>query len=155
MLYLMQHIYKRLDSKDHWVWTLLCRISWHSWQLIDIYYLSQCKIELVASKMTTVCCLNHYLAFYSFQYVQCYSVRFDLIIKLLICFLSDLSIYMYVFMSVCRCNGEVELGSKALDDVLYRAQLELFPEALLVGAIILFSANITFPSTLCGFGPVV
>ncbi|XP_068603144.1 hyccin isoform X1 [Brachionichthys hirsutus] len=30
-------------------------------------------------------------------------------------------------------NGEVELGSKALDDVLYRAQLELFPEALLVG----------------------
>ncbi|XP_034455897.1 hyccin isoform X2 [Hippoglossus hippoglossus] len=31
------------------------------------------------------------------------------------------------------CNGEVELGSKSLDDVLYRAQLELFPEALLVG----------------------
>ncbi|XP_051927883.1 hyccin isoform X2 [Hippocampus zosterae] len=31
------------------------------------------------------------------------------------------------------CNGEAELGSKALDDVLYRAQLELFPEALLVG----------------------
>ncbi|XP_054914802.1 hyccin isoform X1 [Poeciliopsis prolifica] len=30
-------------------------------------------------------------------------------------------------------NGEFELGSKALDDVLYRAQLELFPEALLVG----------------------
>uniref|UniRef100_A0A3Q2Q3K6 Hyccin PI4KA lipid kinase complex subunit 1 n=1 Tax=Fundulus heteroclitus TaxID=8078 RepID=A0A3Q2Q3K6_FUNHE len=30
-------------------------------------------------------------------------------------------------------NGEVDLGSKALDDVLYRAQLELFPEALLVG----------------------
>ncbi|KTG44956.1 hypothetical protein cypCar_00044699, partial [Cyprinus carpio] len=31
------------------------------------------------------------------------------------------------------CNGEVELGSRALDDVLYRAQLDLFPEALLVG----------------------
>lgn len=31
-----------------------------------------------------------------------------------------------------RCNGEVETGSKALDDVLYRAQLELFPEPLLV-----------------------
>uniref|UniRef100_A0A3B3WEG2 Family with sequence similarity 126 member A n=1 Tax=Poecilia mexicana TaxID=48701 RepID=A0A3B3WEG2_9TELE len=31
-------------------------------------------------------------------------------------------------------NGEAELGSKALDDVLYRAQLELFPEALLVGS---------------------
>ncbi|XP_016375577.1 hyccin-like [Sinocyclocheilus rhinocerous] len=38
-----------------------------------------------------------------------------------------------VFLCVCRCNGEVELGSRALDDVLYRAQLELFPEALLVG----------------------
>lgn len=36
-----------------------------------------------------------------------------------------------------RCNGEVELGSKALDDVLYRSQLELFPEALLVGTIII------------------
>ncbi|KAM9776040.1 hyccin-like isoform 2-T3 [Syngnathus typhle] len=34
---------------------------------------------------------------------------------------------------IIRCNGEAELGSKALDDVLYRAQLELFPEALLVG----------------------
>lgn len=34
---------------------------------------------------------------------------------------------------MCRCNGEAELGSKALDDVLYRAKLELFPEALLVG----------------------
>lgn len=34
-----------------------------------------------------------------------------------------------------RCNGEMDLGSKALDDVLYRAQLELFPEALLVGDI--------------------
>ncbi|XP_027031542.1 hyccin [Tachysurus fulvidraco] len=31
------------------------------------------------------------------------------------------------------CNGEPDLGSKALDDVLYRAQLELFPEVLLVG----------------------
>ncbi|KAJ7991622.1 hypothetical protein DPEC_G00285810 [Dallia pectoralis] len=30
-------------------------------------------------------------------------------------------------------NGEMDLGTKALDDVLYRAQLELFPEALLVG----------------------
>ncbi|KAL2080639.1 hypothetical protein ACEWY4_024432 [Coilia grayii] len=30
-------------------------------------------------------------------------------------------------------NGESDLGSKALDDVLYRAQLELYPEALLVG----------------------
>lgn len=38
-----------------------------------------------------------------------------------------------VFVLMHRCNGEVELGSKALDDVLYRAQLELFPEPLLVG----------------------
>ncbi|XP_063041711.1 hyccin isoform X1 [Engraulis encrasicolus] len=30
-------------------------------------------------------------------------------------------------------NGESDQGSKALDDVLYRAQLELYPEALLVG----------------------
>nr|XP_006636107.1 PREDICTED: hyccin isoform X1 [Lepisosteus oculatus]XP_015213647.1 PREDICTED: hyccin isoform X1 [Lepisosteus oculatus]XP_015213648.1 PREDICTED: hyccin isoform X1 [Lepisosteus oculatus] len=30
-------------------------------------------------------------------------------------------------------NGESEMASKALDDVLYRAQLELYPEALLVG----------------------
>lgn len=42
------------------------------------------------------------------------------------------------FPSSYRCNGEVEVGSKALDDVLYRAQLELFPEALLVGATFLF-----------------
>lgn len=38
---------------------------------------------------------------------------------------------------VRRCNGEAEVGSKALDDVLYRAQLELFPEALLVSALII------------------
>ncbi|KAI5091911.1 hyccin isoform X2 [Silurus meridionalis] len=31
------------------------------------------------------------------------------------------------------CNGEPDLGAKALDDVLYRAQLELYPEVLLVG----------------------
>lgn len=37
-----------------------------------------------------------------------------------------------------RCNGEVELGSKALDDVLYRAQLELFPEPLLVSETLFF-----------------
>ncbi|XP_041102249.1 hyccin-like isoform X3 [Polyodon spathula] len=30
-------------------------------------------------------------------------------------------------------NGEWDMASKALDDVLYRAQLELYPEALLVG----------------------
>lgn len=44
--------------------------------------------------------------------------------------------YTCVFMLMHRCNGEVELGSKALDDVLYRAQLELLPEPLLVGEIL-------------------
>lgn len=42
----------------------------------------------------------------------------------------------YMYVPVLRCNGEVDLASKALDDVLYRAQLELFPEPLLVGVII-------------------
>lgn len=42
----------------------------------------------------------------------------------------------FVSAPECRCNGEVDLGSKALDDVLYRAQLELFPEPLLVGGIV-------------------
>uniref|UniRef100_A0A4W6CN63 Hyccin PI4KA lipid kinase complex subunit 1 n=1 Tax=Lates calcarifer TaxID=8187 RepID=A0A4W6CN63_LATCA len=41
--------------------------------------------------------------------------------------------YKGISIHYALCNGEVELGSKALDDVLYRAQLELFPEALLVG----------------------
>lgn len=54
-------------------------------------------------------------------------------------------------MRLSRCNGEVELGSKALDDVLYRAQLELFPEALLVGAKISFSATTTSPVTMFVF----
>lgn len=55
------------------------------------------------------------------------------------CLLSEpVSTNMFVFVPLCRCNGEVELGSKALDDVLYRAQLELFPEALLVGAVMFF-----------------
>uniref|UniRef100_A0A3P8VH25 Hyccin PI4KA lipid kinase complex subunit 1 n=1 Tax=Cynoglossus semilaevis TaxID=244447 RepID=A0A3P8VH25_CYNSE len=39
----------------------------------------------------------------------------------------------FLFYLTLLCNGEAELGSKALDDVLYRAKLELFPEALLVG----------------------
>lgn len=51
---------------------------------------------------------------------------------------------------VCRCNGEVELGSKALDDVLYRAQLELLPEALLVGAVSFFML-LSHISFLCVF----
>lgn len=59
-------------------------------------------------------------------------------------------------MSVHRCNGEVEVGSKALDDVLYRAQLELFPEPLLVSEtpfflfVCLFGANII--ASYCSIG---
>lgn len=33
----------------------------------------------------------------------------------------------------CSYNGEWDLARKAMDDVLYRAQLELYPEPLLVG----------------------
>lgn len=56
---------------------------------------------------------------------------------------------VFVFVPVCRCNGEVELGSKALDDVLYRAQLELFPEPLLVG-VVMFSVSLSHLHPLCG-----
>lgn len=34
----------------------------------------------------------------------------------------------------CRYNGEWDLAQKALDDIIYRAQLELYPEPLLVGS---------------------
>lgn len=57
--------------------------------------------------------------------------------------------YTFLFPHLKRCNGEVELGSKALDDVLYRAQLELFPEALLVGASVY---SFSFP--LCLFSEI-
>ncbi|XP_054620239.1 hyccin isoform X1 [Dunckerocampus dactyliophorus] len=46
---------------------------------------------------------------------------------------SDFLVQLLTGIHYALCNGEAELGSKALDDVLYRAQLELFPEALLVG----------------------
>ncbi|XP_033831407.1 hyccin isoform X1 [Periophthalmus magnuspinnatus] len=46
---------------------------------------------------------------------------------------SEFLVQLIAGIHYALCNGEVELGSKALDDVLYRAQLELFPEALLVG----------------------
>ncbi|XP_066530599.1 hyccin isoform X2 [Hoplias malabaricus] len=64
--------------------------------------------------------------------------RFEVLTFLLLCYNAALS-YMTSssLQSLCqlssRCNGESELGSKALDDVLYRSQLELYPEALLVG----------------------
>ncbi|XP_037119233.1 hyccin isoform X2 [Syngnathus acus] len=46
---------------------------------------------------------------------------------------SEFLVQLLTGIHYASCNGEAELGSKALDDVLYRAQLELFPEALLVG----------------------
>ncbi|XP_061738774.1 hyccin isoform X2 [Nerophis ophidion] len=46
---------------------------------------------------------------------------------------SDFLVQLLTGIHFALCNGEAELGSKALDDVLYRAQLELLPEALLVG----------------------
>ena len=32
----------------------------------------------------------------------------------------------------CRYNGEWEMGREALEDIVYRAQLELYPQPLLV-----------------------
>ncbi|CAL8294099.1 unnamed protein product [Merluccius merluccius] len=46
---------------------------------------------------------------------------------------SEFLVQLITGIHYALCNGEVDVGSKALDDVLYRAQLELFPEALLVG----------------------
>ncbi|XP_010871641.1 hyccin isoform X2 [Esox lucius] len=46
---------------------------------------------------------------------------------------SEFLVQLITGIHYALCNGEVDLGTKALDDVLYRAQLELFPEALLVG----------------------
>ncbi|XP_034016317.1 hyccin isoform X1 [Thalassophryne amazonica] len=55
---------------------------------------------------------------------------------------SEFLVQLITGIHYALCNGEVDLGSIALDDVLYRAQLELFPEALLVGNAI--------KSSLCG-----
>ncbi|KAL0962039.1 hypothetical protein UPYG_G00334940 [Umbra pygmaea] len=46
---------------------------------------------------------------------------------------SEFLVQLITGIHYALCNGELDLGTKALDDVLYRAQLELFPEALLVG----------------------
>ncbi|TRY72892.1 hypothetical protein DNTS_021709, partial [Danionella cerebrum] len=46
---------------------------------------------------------------------------------------SEFLVQLVTGIHFALCNGELDMGSKALDDVLYRAQLELFPEALLVG----------------------
>ncbi|XP_035381112.1 hyccin [Electrophorus electricus] len=46
---------------------------------------------------------------------------------------SEFLVQLITGIHFALCNGESELGARALDDVLYRAQLELYPEALLVG----------------------
>uniref|UniRef100_A0A6Q2Z041 Family with sequence similarity 126 member A n=1 Tax=Esox lucius TaxID=8010 RepID=A0A6Q2Z041_ESOLU len=59
---------------------------------------------------------------------------------------SEFLVQLITGIHYALCNGEVDLGTKALDDVLYRAQLELFPEALLVG-----DTNIHQPLPCCMF----
>lgn len=36
------------------------------------------------------------------------------------------------YVVVCRYNGEWEMGREALEDIVYRAQLELYSQPLLV-----------------------
>ncbi|XP_041267414.1 hyccin isoform X2 [Onychostruthus taczanowskii] len=63
--------------------------------------------------------------------------RFEVLTFLLLCYNAALS-YMPAMslQSLCQIsssyNGEWDLARKAMDDVLYRAQLELYPEPLLV-----------------------
>ncbi|XP_041040527.1 hyccin isoform X1 [Carcharodon carcharias] len=46
---------------------------------------------------------------------------------------SEFMVHMLTAIYYAMYNGEWDLACKALDDVLYRAQLEMFPEPLLVG----------------------
>ncbi|XP_067864960.1 hyccin isoform X1 [Heterodontus francisci] len=45
----------------------------------------------------------------------------------------EFMVHMLTAVYYAMYNGESDLACKALDDVLYRAQLEMFPEPLLVG----------------------
>lgn len=47
----------------------------------------------------------------------------------------DTDAYYSEYIYLCSYNGEWDLARKAMDDILYRAQLELYPEPLLVGNI--------------------
>ena len=44
-----------------------------------------------------------------------------------------------------RYNGQWDLGQEVLDDIIYRAQLELFSQPLLVSCYIQFLLNIPVP----------
>ncbi|KAG2465090.1 HYCCI protein, partial [Polypterus senegalus] len=75
--------------------------------------------------------------YHLFQNLPC-TMRFEVLTVLLLCYNASLSYLSSMSLqSLCRVssryNGESELACKALDDVLYRAQLELYPEPLLVG----------------------
>ncbi|XP_025065799.1 hyccin isoform X2 [Alligator sinensis] len=63
--------------------------------------------------------------------------RFEVLTFLLLCYNAALSYMPAISLqSLCQIcssyNGEWDLARKAMDDVLYRAQLELYPEPLLV-----------------------
>ncbi|XP_034616503.1 hyccin isoform X2 [Trachemys scripta elegans] len=63
--------------------------------------------------------------------------RFEVLTFLLLCYNAALSYMPAVSLqSLCQIcssyNGEWDLARKAMDDILYRAQLELYPEPLLV-----------------------
>ncbi|XP_049749614.1 hyccin isoform X2 [Elephas maximus indicus] len=63
--------------------------------------------------------------------------RFEVLTFLLLCYNAALTYMPSVSLqSLCQIyssyNGEWDLAQKALDDIIYRAQLELYPEPLLV-----------------------
>uniref|UniRef100_A0A8C5W384 Hyccin PI4KA lipid kinase complex subunit 1 n=1 Tax=Microcebus murinus TaxID=30608 RepID=A0A8C5W384_MICMU len=63
--------------------------------------------------------------------------RFEVLTFLLLCYNAALtympSVSLQSLCQICSSyNGEWDLAQKALDDVIYRAQLELYPEPLLV-----------------------
>uniref|UniRef100_A0A8C0PMX0 Hyccin PI4KA lipid kinase complex subunit 1 n=1 Tax=Canis lupus familiaris TaxID=9615 RepID=A0A8C0PMX0_CANLF len=63
--------------------------------------------------------------------------RFEVLTFLLLCYNAALtympSVSLQSLCQICSSyNGEWDLAQKALDDIIYRAQLELYPEPLLV-----------------------
>uniref|UniRef100_A0A3B3SFZ6 Hyccin PI4KA lipid kinase complex subunit 2 n=1 Tax=Paramormyrops kingsleyae TaxID=1676925 RepID=A0A3B3SFZ6_9TELE len=76
--------------------------------------------------------------------------RFEVLAFLMLCYNSAV-VYMPCssYQSVCRMssryNGEWDLGKEALDDILYRAQLELYSQPLLVANAMKSSLPATAP----------
>lgn len=48
----------------------------------------------------------------------------------------------FLSLSTCSYNGQWELGQEALNDIIYRAQLELYSQPLLVRGKILHSIDV-------------